>query len=126
MTPTRKRRLIGVLVIFIGVGAGYPTMLGIPGDSLNGVLSANELLTRCNLMRAKDFPNLQFVYADAQQDNAKQVADVENFLRQKIDLLVISPNEAKPLTPIVQRVFAARVPVIVLDREISLLKTSDF
>jgi glutamate synthase (NADPH/NADH) small chain len=32
-------------------------MLGIPGDSLNGVLSANELLTRCNLMRAKEFPN---------------------------------------------------------------------
>jgi len=32
-------------------------MLGIPGDSLNEVLSANELLTRCNLMRAKEFPN---------------------------------------------------------------------
>jgi glutamate synthase (NADPH/NADH) small chain len=31
-------------------------MPGIPGDSLNGVLSANELLTRCNLMRAKEFP----------------------------------------------------------------------
>ncbi len=43
--------------VFIGTGAGYPSMLGIPGDSLNGVLSANELLTRCNLMRAKDFPN---------------------------------------------------------------------
>jgi glutamate synthase (NADPH/NADH) small chain len=42
--------------VFVGVGAGYPTMLGIPGDSLNGVLSANELLTRCNLMRARDFP----------------------------------------------------------------------
>ncbi|HJV94467.1 MAG TPA: FAD-dependent oxidoreductase, partial [Albitalea sp.] len=33
-----------------------PSMLNIPGDSLNGVLSANELLTRCNLMRARDFP----------------------------------------------------------------------
>ena len=43
--------------VFIGTGAGYPTMMGIPGDSLNGVLSANELLTRCNLMRAKEFPN---------------------------------------------------------------------
>jgi glutamate synthase (NADPH/NADH) small chain len=30
--------------------------MGIPGESLNGVLSANELLTRCNLMRARDFP----------------------------------------------------------------------
>ena len=48
---------LGYDAVFVGTGAGYPTMLGIPGDSLNGVLSANELLTRCNLMRARDFPN---------------------------------------------------------------------
>lgn len=48
---------MGFDAVFVGVGAGYPTMLGIPGDSLNGVLSANELLTRCNLMRARDFPD---------------------------------------------------------------------
>jgi glutamate synthase (NADPH/NADH) small chain len=47
---------LGYDAVFIGTGAGYPTMLGVPGDSLNGVLSANELLTRCNLMRAKEFP----------------------------------------------------------------------
>lgn len=47
---------LGFDAVFVGVGAGYPTMLGIPGDSLNGVLSANELLTRCNLMRGRDFP----------------------------------------------------------------------
>ncbi len=67
---------------------------------------------------AKGHPDLEIVYADAQQDNAKQVADVENFLRQKIDLLIISPNEAKPLTPVVRRAFEAKIPVIVLDREI--------
>jgi glutamate synthase (NADPH) small chain len=42
--------------VFVGTGAGYPSFMGIPGESLNGVLSANELLTRCNLMRARDFP----------------------------------------------------------------------
>ncbi len=47
---------LGYDAVFIGVGAGYPSMLNVPGDSLNGVLSANELLTRCNLMRARDFP----------------------------------------------------------------------
>ena len=45
---------LGFDAVFIGTGAGYPSFLGIPGDSLNGVLSANELLTRCNMMRAKD------------------------------------------------------------------------
>ncbi|MDP4198034.1 MAG: NADPH-dependent glutamate synthase [Bacteroidota bacterium] len=49
---------LGFHAVFIGTGAGYPTMLGVPGDSLNGVLSANELLTRCNLMRARDFPHV--------------------------------------------------------------------
>lgn len=68
--------------------------------------------------RAKDFPDLEIAFADAQQDNAKQVADVENFLRQKIDLLMISPNEAKPLTPIVRKAFEQGIPVIVLDRAI--------
>ncbi len=68
--------------------------------------------------RAKDFPDIEIAYADAQQDNAKQVADVENFLRQKIDLLMISPNEARPLTPIVKRVFEQGIPVVVLDRAI--------
>ena len=49
---------LGFNAVFIGTGAGYPSMLNIPGDSLNGVLSANELLTRCNLMRAREFPNV--------------------------------------------------------------------
>ena len=45
---------MGFHALFIGTGAGYPSFMGIPGESLNGVLSANELLTRCNLMRARD------------------------------------------------------------------------
>src|SRR5450756_873369 len=56
-TIEQMRDEFGFDAVFIGTGAGYPSMLGIPGDSLNGVLSANELLTRCNLMRAKEFPN---------------------------------------------------------------------
>jgi glutamate synthase (NADPH/NADH) small chain len=56
-TIEQMRDELGYDAVFIGTGAGYPSMLGIPGDTLNGVLSANELLTRCNLMRAKEFPN---------------------------------------------------------------------
>ena len=56
-TIERMRDEFGFDAVFIGTGASYPSMLGIPGDSLSGVLSANELLTRCNLMRAKEFPN---------------------------------------------------------------------
>lgn len=42
--------------VFIGTGAGTPYFMGIPGENLNGVLSANEFLTRSNLMKAYLFP----------------------------------------------------------------------
>ncbi len=42
--------------IFIGVGAGAPKFIGIPGTNLNGVYSASEFLTRVNLMKAYKFP----------------------------------------------------------------------
>lgn len=63
--------------------------------------------------------NLEVVFADAAQDNAKQVADVEGFLQQGIDLLIISPNEAAPLTDVVAKACAEGVPVIVLDRKVN-------
>ncbi len=47
---------MGYDAVFIGVGAGLPNFLGIPGEELNGVFSANEYLTRSNLMKAFDFP----------------------------------------------------------------------
>lgn len=43
--------------IFIGVGAGLPYFMNIPGENLNGIYSANEFLTRVNLMKAYDFPH---------------------------------------------------------------------
>ena len=45
------------------------------------------------------------VFADAAQDNAKQVSDIENFLTQGVDLLVVSTNEAAPLTDEINKVW---------------------
>ncbi|MDH5173776.1 MAG: NADPH-dependent glutamate synthase [Elusimicrobiota bacterium] len=46
----------GYDAIFIGIGAGLPKFMNIPGENLNGVYSANEFLTRTNLMKAYLFP----------------------------------------------------------------------
>jgi glutamate synthase (NADPH/NADH) small chain len=43
--------------VFLGTGAGLPWFMDLPGENLNGVYSANEYLTRCNLMRAYEFPS---------------------------------------------------------------------
>ncbi|MDD5680852.1 MAG: NADPH-dependent glutamate synthase [Candidatus Omnitrophica bacterium] len=47
----------GSKAFYIGTGAGLPYFLGIPGENLNGVYSANEFLTRINLMKAYLFPD---------------------------------------------------------------------
>jgi ribose transport system substrate-binding protein len=67
---------------------------------------------------AEDVSQFSVEFADAQQDNAKQVSDVENFLTKKIDLLIISPNEATPLTSVVAKAYNKGIPVIVLDRKV--------
>jgi glutamate synthase (NADPH) small chain len=46
----------GYDAVFLGTGAGLPYFLGVPGENYIGVLSANEFLTRVNLMRAYNFP----------------------------------------------------------------------
>ena len=67
---------------------------------------------------ADQYPQIEVVFADAAQNNAKQVADVENFIQQGIDLLIISPNEAAPLTDVVKKVNDLGIPNILLDRRV--------
>jgi ribose transport system substrate-binding protein len=67
---------------------------------------------------AAKVPQFSVEFADAQQDNSKQVSDVENFLTKRIDLLIISPNEATPLTAVVAKAYNKGIPVIVLDRKV--------
>jgi len=55
-TKTLDRLLEEFDAVFVGAGAGLPWFLEIPGESLNGVYSANEYLTRCNLMKGFRFP----------------------------------------------------------------------
>ena len=67
---------------------------------------------------AAQYPEFTVSYSDAAQDNSKQIADVENFITQKVDLLIISPNEATPLTDVVKKAYDSGIPVIVLDRSV--------
>lgn len=56
MTKTVDELLQEFDAVFIGTGAGLPWFMGIPGENLNGIYSANEYLTRANLMKAYLFP----------------------------------------------------------------------
>jgi glutamate synthase (NADPH/NADH) small chain len=61
----------GFEAVFVGTGAGLPMFMNIPGENLNGVFSANEWLTRINLMKAYRFPE-----ADTPIKRGKRVAVV--------------------------------------------------
>jgi glutamate synthase (NADPH/NADH) small chain len=55
--------------VFVGVGAGLPWFMNLPGENLNGVYSANEFLTRVNLMKAYRFPEFDSPILDCKEKN---------------------------------------------------------
>lgn len=66
---------------------------------------------------AKAVPQFKLQIADGAGNVNTQTSQVDNFITQKVDLLLISPFEAAPLTPAVQRAMKAGIPVIELDRK---------
>ncbi|MBO9413606.1 MULTISPECIES: substrate-binding domain-containing protein [unclassified Ruegeria] len=62
--------------------------------------------------------NVELIIADANDRTEKQVADVENFIRQEVDAILISPKESAGLTGVVEQATDAGIPVFVLDRNV--------
>ena len=77
-------------------------------------------------MAAEKHPEFEVIFADAAQDNSKQIADIENFVQMGVDLIITSPNEATPLTNAVSAAYDAGIPVILLDRKIDGEKYTQF
>jgi ribose transport system substrate-binding protein len=61
---------------------------------------------------------LKVIFKDAQNDTLKQRAQTEEFISAGADLIIISPKEAAPLTPVVDQAYQKGIPVIVLDRRV--------
>lgn len=64
-------------------------------------------------------PEVTFLYRQADDNSGTQVKQVRELLHQGINLLIISPNEASPLTPVVEEAWQKGIPVIVVDRKIT-------
>lgn len=67
---------------------------------------------------AEEHPEIKVVFKDAQNDNLRQSAHVEEFIRAGVSLIIISPKEAAPLTKSVSEAYKKGIPVIVLDRRV--------
>jgi ribose transport system substrate-binding protein len=129
------KRVFGVGLVLISITAAiWLTGCGKPGsDQPAGGGEAQSTYTigmsQCNLgepwrvqmnadvkAAAEKHANLKVVFKDAQNDTLKQRSHVEEFVSAGVDLIVISPKEAAPLTEPVAKAMDAGIPVIVLDR----------
>ena len=118
-------------VLLAGCGKsdqGQPAQLTGPKKAKSGYTIG---MSQCNLgepwrvemnaqikAEADKHTNLTVVFKDAQNDTLKQRSHVEEFVSASVDLLIISPKEAQPLTDPVARAMGAGIPVIVLDRRL--------
>jgi len=67
---------------------------------------------------ADTHPQIEMIFKDAQNDTLKQRAQIEEFVSAGVDLLIVSPKEAAPLTPSIAAAMQKGIPVIVLDRRL--------
>ena len=63
------------------------------------------------------YDNVRVEFASAKDDNRVQIAQIEHFIEEGADLIIVSPNEAKALTPIINKAFDRGVRVVLVDRK---------
>jgi len=63
--------------------------------------------------------NMELDIRSVEDDSQEQISDIEYFIQKGVDLLVVSPNEAESLTPVIEKAYNAGIPVILFDRKIN-------
>jgi ribose transport system substrate-binding protein len=69
---------------------------------------------------AKKHPEVELIVADGRRDSAKQMADVEDLISRKVNIIVIAPNDAKALAPIGEKAKRAGIPIVTFDRVLAV------
>ena len=72
------------------------------------------------------YPNVKIDIKTVKDNSKEQIEDIEEFISKGVDLLIISPNEAKSITPIVEKAYNNGIPVVLVDRKIASDKYTAF
>lgn len=75
---------------------------------------------------AKNHPEIELIITDGQDKTEKQVADCDNLIVQQVNVLLVSPKESAGLTGVVEKAINAKIPVIVLDRNVDTKRITQF
>lgn len=68
------------------------------------------------------YDDVEFSFASADDDDAKQIEQIDEFIRQGVDLLIVAPNQMSTVSPAIDRAYDMGIPVIVFDRKTSSKK----
>ena len=71
-------------------------------------------------------PEIELIVKDAELSSEKQIEQIKELINEKVDLLIATPAEAKPITPIIEQAYAQKIPVILVDRNILTKNYSAF
>ena len=71
-------------------------------------------------------PGVEIKIKTAYDSNQQQIRDIESFIADRVDLIIVSPNEAIPLTPVIEKALQDGIPVVLVDRKISSGKYTAF
>lgn len=71
------------------------------------------------LREALFYPGVEVEIRSAGDNNQRQIADIEYFIHKKVDLIVVAPNEAEAITPIVEKAYSQGIPIVLVDRKIN-------
>src|SRR6202034_2845208 len=120
-----KTNRMRVVLVFLTAAAVSSSRTSPPKRRFFGAFSqannAEPYRAAQNDLMAKLFAqagDVKLIIADAQQDNSKQIAQVETFIRQRPDLLIVAPNERAALTAVMGEAMEQKIPVIWLERNI--------
>lgn len=98
--------------------AGEKFLIGFSTDTTTSAWRSKMVLEMQKAVEANS-DKLELIVTVAEDDTNKQISDIEDLVTRGINLLIVSPHVADPLTPIVRDVYESGIPVIVIDREVS-------
>jgi ribose transport system substrate-binding protein len=114
-----KKLLVACLVLGSGLAARAADKQYVIGMSQCNLGEPWRVQMNTDVKNAAEkHSNLKVIFKDAQNDSLKQRAQIEEFVSSKVDLIIVSPKEAAPLTPPVAEAYKKGIPVIVLDRRV--------
>ncbi|CEA15376.1 DNA-binding response regulator/sensor histidine kinase [Fermentimonas caenicola] len=70
-------------------------------------------------IEVSNYENIDIIVMDAEENNHKQIRQIRELIKRKVDVLIISPNESDSLTPIAVEAYRAGIPTIIADRKIN-------